>query len=201
MDGPASWLLPHRAEFSDRLPSGGASACWFLRQSGQLFPGVGMGTLPWGVRTRSAPSVQVAQGGLWRDGLDGEGGALPPSPAQAPHSAPEPSSTFYRAAFVTPSRWGSPTSQDPSLQEGPGARPSAARTSSSSGAPPPPGGRRAPACPQAPFLDPLLPGPLALMSPGSSDRWPVHPSNRTLTALQLPSGFLGAPDSSRSFWT
>lgn len=117
--GQQAGYFPTEQSFQTGFHQEGASACWFLRQSGQLFPGVGMGTLPWGVSTRSAPSVQVARGGLLRDGLDGEGGALPPSPAQAPHSAPEPSSTFYRAAFFTPSRWGGSHKPRPQPAGGP----------------------------------------------------------------------------------
>ena len=76
--GQGAGYFPTEQSFQTGFHQEGASACWFLCQSGQLVPGVGVGTLTWGVCTRSAPSVQVARGGLGRDGLGGEGGALPP---------------------------------------------------------------------------------------------------------------------------
>ena len=58
--GQGAGYSPAEQSFQTGFHQEAASACWFLCQSGQLFPGVGVGTLTWGVSTRSAPSVQVA---------------------------------------------------------------------------------------------------------------------------------------------
>lgn len=192
---------PHRAEFSDRLPSReGASACWFLRQSGQLFSGVGMGTLPGVYVPGQPPSVQgdgvCGRRAGWRRGC--------PSPSlHRPHTlhlSPVVPST--QNPSVTPSRWGLPQAKTPACRRRPrGPSICGFWMTPAPGGHPPPGGRRAPACtPRGAFLDPLLPWPLAADVPSSSDgQLPSLQQDPHCLAAAL--GIPWGSDSSRSFWT
>lgn len=160
--GQGAGYSPAEQSFQTGFHQKGASACWFPCQSNQLFPGVGVGTFPWGISTRSVPSIQVAQGSLGRDRLGGEGGPLSPWCPHRPLPCTAP--TLCTPSPAAPSAkllsshlrggWGAPTSQAPSLEEGAGAHPSVARTSSSSGVPHPTWGPQGSCTPPAPFLDP-----------------------------------------------
>lgn len=156
--GQGAGYSPAEQSFQTGFHQKGASACWFPRHSGQLFPGVRMRTFPLGKYQVSpvhpgGPRESGERQAVW--GRGSPFSLVPPQapPLHSPHALhPQPSSTFCKAAFFTTLRWGgAPTSQAPSLVEDPGAHPSVARTSSSSGAPHPAWGPQGPCTPPYPL--------------------------------------------------
>ena len=131
------------------------------------------------------------------------GAPAAPSPARPPRSAPEPSSTFCRAAFFTPSGWVG-GSHKPSPQPGGGPRgPSLCCQDELQlrGAPSCLGAAGCPHNSGPPSLTPscLAPGHRRPPAPVTASL-SIPPTGPSLPR-SCPSGFLGAPDSSRSFWT
>ena len=145
VDGAGGWLLSHRAEFSDRLPSGGGLSLLVPVSVRPARPWGRGGDLDLGCKYQVSPVCPGGPRGSgerwagWGRGCPSSLVPLQPPPLHGPHAlhlSPAVPSAELLSSHLR-GGWGAPTSQAPSLEEGPGAHPSAARTSSSSGAPPP----------------------------------------------------------------
>lgn len=127
-NGAGGWLLPYRAEFSDRLPP---ESCLSLLVPTSVWP-----ALPWGQDKDLSLGYKyqvspVHPGGPRESGKRQAGwgrgspfSLVPPQapPLHGPHALhPQPSSTFCKAAFFTPLRWVG-GSHKPSPQPGGGPR-------------------------------------------------------------------------------
>ena len=211
VDGAGGWLLSHRAEFSDRLPSGGGLSLLVPVSVRPARPWGRGGDLDLGCKYQVSPICPGGPRGSgerwagWGRGCPSSLVPLQPPPLHGPHAlhlSPAVPSAELLSSHLR-GGWGAPTSQAPSLEEGPGAHPSAARTSSSSGAPPPAWG------PQGARTTPSLTPSLTPSCLAPGHRRPPAPVTASLSIpptgpslpRSCPSGFLGAPDSSRSFWT
>lgn len=159
--GQGAGYSPAEQSFQTGFHQKGASACWFPCQSNQLFPGVGVGTFPWGISTRSVPSIQVAQGSLGRDRLGGEGGPLSPwcphrpLPCTAPMLC-TPSPAAPSAKLLSSHLRGGwlPQVKPPAWRRAQGPIPLWPGRAPAPGCPILPGGHRAPAHPLPPSLTP-----------------------------------------------
>ena len=189
VDGAGGWLLPRRAEFSDRLPSGGGLSLLVPVSVRPALPWGRGGDLDLGCKYQVSP---VCPGGLRGSGERWAGwgtGALSPwcpcspLPCMGPTLCTRAQQYLLQSCFLHTFEVGGglPQAKPPAWRRAQGPVPLWPEQAPALRRPLLPGGRRAPACPRAPFLDPLLPGPWALTSPSSGDRQPVHPSNRTLT--------------------
>ena len=158
VDGAGGWLLPRRAEFSDRLPSGGGLSLLVPVSVRPALPWGRGGDLDLGCKYQVSP---VCPGGLRGSGERwagwGTGALCPwcpcsPLPCMGPKLCTRAQQSLLQSCFLHTSRWaGGSHKPSPSLEEGPGACPSVARTSSSSGAPPPAWGPQGPCMPPGPL--------------------------------------------------
>lgn len=159
--GQGAGYSPAEQSFQTGFHQKGASACWFPRHSGQLFPGVRMRTFPLGKYQVSpvhpgGPRESGERQAVW--GRGSPFSLVPPQapPLHSPHALhPQPSSTFCKAAFFTTLSWGwLPQAKPPAWRRTQGLIPPWPGQAPAPGRPILPGRHRAPARPRAPFLDP-----------------------------------------------
>ena len=166
VDGAGGWLLPRRAEFSDRLPSGGGLSLLVPVSVRPALPWGRGGDLDLGCKYQVSP---VCPGGLRGSGERWAGwgtGALSPwcpcspLPCMGPTLCTRAQQYLLQSCFLHTFEVGGglPQAKPPAWRRAQGPVPLWPEQAPALRRPLLPGGRRAPACPRAPFLDPLLPG-------------------------------------------